>query len=86
MKPLQTLSDSELLLQTRSLVSRERPYDRVTCALRGSSAASLRRTRLSSLFDYVRRGLGYCEGSADRRISAMRLLKELRKLAIRAES
>ncbi|HLE01619.1 MAG TPA: HNH endonuclease [Bdellovibrionota bacterium] len=31
----------------------------------------------SSIFDYVRRGLGYCEGSADRRISAMRLLKAL---------
>ena len=79
MKPLQTLSDSELLLQTRSLVSRER-------ALTTELLAHLReveRRRLyaeqgySSLFDYVRRGLGYCEGSADRRISAMRLLKEL---------
>ena len=64
MKQLQTLSDSELLLQTRSLVSRER-------ALTTELLAHLReveRRRLyaeqgySSLFDYVRRGLGYCEG------------------------
>ncbi|MEK7691174.1 MAG: hypothetical protein AAB425_09155, partial [Bdellovibrionota bacterium] len=79
MKQLQSLTNSELLDQTRSLVARER-------ALTTELLAHLReveRRRLyaeqgySSLFDYGRRGLGYCEGSADRRINAMRLLKEL---------
>ena len=78
MKHIKALTDSELLNQTRLLVSRERELTtELLWHLR-----EVERRRLfaeqgySSLFDYVRRGLGYCEASADRRISAMRLLRE----------
>ncbi len=79
MNHLTALSNSELLNQTRILVSRERE---LTAELLWH-LREVERRRLyaeqgfSSLFDYVRRGLGYCEASADRRISAMRLLKDL---------
>ena len=79
MKHLKSLSDSDLLSQTQSLVAREREL--TTELLWHLREVEVRRLYAgqgySSLFDYVRRGLGYCEGSADRRISAMRLLKDL---------
>ncbi|HLE00595.1 MAG: hypothetical protein A2428_16255 [Bdellovibrionales bacterium RIFOXYC1_FULL_54_43] len=79
MKQLKSLSDSDLLNQTRLLVAREREL--TTELLWHLREVEHRRLYAeegySSLFDYVTRGLGYAEGSADRRISAMRLLKEL---------
>ncbi|MCM2278269.1 MAG: hypothetical protein NDJ89_09355 [Oligoflexia bacterium] len=79
MKTLKSLSDPELLTQTRLMVSRERELTtELLWHLR-----EVERRRLyaeqgySSMFDYVTRGLGYCEGSGVRRLQAMRLLKEL---------
>ena len=40
----------------------------------------------SSLFEYVTRELGYSEGSAQRRIQAMRAVRELPELAPKLES
>jgi len=79
MKHLKSLSDSDLLSQTQLLVAREREVTtELLWHLREVEARRLYAGQgYSSLFDYVRRGLGYCEGSADRRISAMRLLKDL---------
>ncbi|OFZ55188.1 MAG: hypothetical protein A2428_11620 [Bdellovibrionales bacterium RIFOXYC1_FULL_54_43] len=79
MKYLRSLSDSELLSQTQLLVARERKLTaELLWHLREVEHRRLYAEEgFSSLFDYVTRGLGYAEGSADRRISAMRLLKEL---------
>ena len=79
MKHLKSLSDSDLLSQTQLLVAREREMTtELLWHLREVESRRLYAGQgYSSLFDYVRRGLGYCEGSADRRISAMRLLKAL---------
>ncbi len=79
MKHLKSLFDSDLLNQTRLLVAREREVTtELLWHLREVEHRRLYAEKgYSSLFDYVRRGLGYCEGSADRRISAMRLLKDL---------
>ncbi len=79
MKHLKSLSDSDLLSQTQLLVAREREMTtELLWHLREVESRRLYAGQgYSSLFDYVRRGLGYAEGSADRRISAMRLLKDL---------
>ena len=79
MKHLKSLSDSDLLSQTQSLVRRERELTtELLWHLREVEHRRLYAEQgYSSLFDYVTRGLGYAEGSADRRISAMRLLKDL---------
>ena len=79
MKHLKYLFDSDLLNQTRLLVAREREVTtELLWHLREVEHRRLYAEKgYSSLFDYVRRGLGYAEGSADRRISAMRLLKDL---------
>lgn len=76
---LQTLSDQDLLHRTRELVQREREL--LTEVL--NHLREVERRRLfsdlgcSSLFDYATRELGYSEDQAYRRITAMRLLKEL---------
>ncbi len=79
MQTIKALSDSELLQQTRLLVSSERELTtELLWHLREVDRRRLYAEQgFSSLFDYVRRGLGYCEGSSDRRISAMRLLRDL---------
>src|SRR4051812_27192776 len=79
---LKNLSDDTLLSQTRSFVERER--EMTLQVLHHLKEAERRRLyaslAYSSLFDYVTRELGYCPGSACRRIDAMRLLKEMPEL------
>ncbi|HLE00670.1 MAG TPA: hypothetical protein VJB59_10455 [Bdellovibrionota bacterium] len=79
MKHLKFLFDSDPLNETRLLVAREREVTtEILWHLREVEHRRLYAEQgYSSLFDYVTRGLGYAEGSAGRRISAMRLLKEL---------
>lgn len=79
---LKSLSDSALLSRTDQLVAREREIlSQVLHHLR-----EIERRRLysdlgyKSLFEYATKRLGYGEDQAARRISAMRLLKELPEL------
>lgn len=79
---LKNLSDQELLLRTDDLARRERELlNQVLHHLR-----EIERRRLfsdlgyKSLFDYAVKRLGYSDDQAARRISAMRLLKELPEL------
>lgn len=71
---LKSLSDSTLIQKTESLIQEER---RVTLALL-HHLKELERRKLycdsgfSSLFDYLTRGHGFSEGSAQRRIDSMR--------------
>jgi hypothetical protein len=75
---LKTLSSTELLSRTKSLVSEERRIS--TDVLHHLREIERRRifaeAGFSSLFAYCVSELKYSEGSAYRRISAMRLLKE----------
>jgi 5-methylcytosine-specific restriction endonuclease McrA len=73
------LSDRELHLETQTLVSQERQIlTKILHHLR-----EIERRRLfadfgcTSLFDYAVKMLGYSEGQAQRRIQAMRLMKEI---------
>ena len=79
MKNLTSLSDNELLNSTRSLVARER--EATTALLWHLREIEARRLYADqgypSIWEYMTRGLGYCEGSAGRRIAAMRLLNEV---------
>ncbi len=76
---LTQLSDQDLHTETKTLVGRERQI--VTTILH--HLREIERRRLfsdfgcSSLFDYAVRVLGYSEGQAQRRIQAMRLMKEI---------
>jgi len=79
MNALESLTDTELLSETKRLAHEERRigievihhlaevYARKLFAARG----------YPSLFDYVTRELGYAGGSAHRRIAAMHLLREV---------
>jgi 5-methylcytosine-specific restriction endonuclease McrA len=79
MMNLKSLSSKELLTNTKSLVAKEREVtSQILWHLREIEARRLfAELGFSSLFDYAVRDLGYSESSANRRISAMRLLKEL---------
>ncbi len=85
---IKKLSDSELLGRTQELVAKERKLSteilhhlmeverRRLYALRG----------FSSLFDYCVKSLGYSESAAQRRISSMRLLREIPEVKEKIES
>ncbi len=74
--------DSALLLELKSLVSREREVTtEILHYLREVESRKLHLERgYPSLFEFTVRELGYSEGSAHRRILAMRLLKALPEL------
>ena len=76
---LKKLSDQSLLSQTKYLVQKERNI--TIQVLRHLSEIESRKLYLkrgfSSLFDYVVKELGYGEGSAYRRIKAMKLCQEV---------
>lgn len=85
---LKTLNDSELLERTRHLVDEER---RITTSLlhylREIETRKLHLERgFASLFEYLVQGLGYSEAAAQRRISAMRLLRELPEIEGKIQS
>ncbi len=85
---IKKLSDSELLGRTQELVARERKLSteilhhlmeverRRLYALRG----------FSSLFEYCVKNLGYSESAAQRRISSMRLLREIPEVEEKIQS
>lgn len=91
---VRTLNDTELLKSTRELAQREREI--TTQVLRHLAEIERRKLycdvqradglKYGSLFDYVVHELKYSEGAADRRISAMRLLKELPELEAKIEA
>ena len=80
---LKKLSDQNLLLQTKNLVQRERNI--TLQVLRHLSEIEHRKLYFkrgfSSLFDYTVKELGYSEGSAYRRIKAMKLCCEVPETA-----
>ena len=76
---LKSLPDLELLSQTKSLATQERKIGiEVLHHLREIESRRLFASLgFSSLFEYCVKELGYAGGSAHRRISAMRLLREI---------
>ena len=76
---LKTLKDQELHLATKNLVEKEREL--LTQILKHLYEIERRRLfcdyQCSSLWEYCVKQLGYSEGQAMRRISAMRLIKEI---------
>ena len=76
---LKTLSNDQLLLQTKNLVQKERQINiQVLQHLQEIQSRKLYLKRgFSSLFEYAVKELGYSESSAYRRIKAMKLCKEL---------
>lgn len=85
---LRNLNDSELLNRTRHLVDEER---RITTSLlhhlREIETRKLFLERgFASLFEYLVQGFDYSEAAAQRRISAMRLLKELPEIENKIQS
>lgn len=88
MNALAKLQDETLLTKTDQLVSRER--ETTAAILRHLQEVERRRLfsklKYRSLFDYAVKRLKYSEAQAQRRISAMRLLKELPEFASKVES
>ena len=76
---LKTMSNDQLLLQTKNLVQKERQINlQVLQHLQEIEKRKLYLKRgFSSLFEYAVKELGYSESSAYRRIKAMKLCKEL---------
>ncbi|MCB0341974.1 MAG: HNH endonuclease [Pseudobdellovibrionaceae bacterium] len=87
-KRLKDLSDSDLHLTTKDLVRQEREL--VTKVLHHLAEIERRRLfsayRCSSLFDYATRLLGYSESQAHRRISAMRIIREVPEVEKKLEN
>ena len=85
---LQILSDQKLLFQTKFLVQKERKL--TIQVIRHLSEIESRKLYLkrgfSSLFDYAVKELGYSEGSAYRRIKAMKLCREVPETAVKLET
>ncbi len=78
MQIIKQLSDSELLSETRRLCELERANTlRILHLLREVETRALFARTHSSLFDFCVKGLGLSEDQAQRRISAMRLLKSI---------
>ena len=88
MQNLKLLSNDFLLNQTRTLVSEERKLTtRILLHLREIEDRRLFAQRgYPSLFEMCVRELGYSEATAQRRISAMRLLRELPEIEKKLES
>ena len=85
---LKSFSQSELDQRIKTLAQKER--DLLHEVLLTIKEIDSRKTFLElgfgSLFDYLVQGVGYSEGSAQRRIDAARLLKELPEIAEKIQS
>ncbi len=85
---IRLLNDTELLAHTKQLVSEERQL--VTKLLHHLREVERRRLYselgCASLFDYAVRVLKYSESQASRRISAMRLIKEIPEIEAKLRS
>jgi len=88
MSSLKSLSDDGLWLRTRELAGKERAATvELLKHLREVDTRKLWAARgFGSLFEYVRRELGYSEGAAYRRIQGMRVMRELPEVAEKIES
>jgi hypothetical protein len=88
MMNLQRLSNEELVLNLKNLISKEREI--LSLILEHILEIDRRKFFLkmaySSLFDYLTKHLGYSAGSAQRRIDAARLMKEVPELSEKLES
>ncbi len=77
--PIQTLSDQELLKQTKQVVTKEREV--LVEVLNHLREVERRRLfamlKYRSMYDYATKELGYSEDQAYRRINAMRLIQEI---------
>lgn len=84
---LKSLSDQNLLENTSRLAQRERELTlEVLQHLREIERRMLfAKLSYSSLFEYAVKELRYSEGAAQRRISSMRLLKELPEIEAKVE-
>jgi len=85
---LKKISDNELIFDLKNLVSEEREL--LTTVLRYLREVENRKIYLqkgfSSMFAYLTEELDYSEGAAQRRIQAMRLLKDLPEIEAKIES
>ena len=78
MTDLKTLSHEDLLTRTRNTAAEERRLGiELLHYLQEIERRRIYLPRFSSLHEYVVRELGYSDGAAHRRISAMRLMREL---------
>jgi hypothetical protein len=88
MMNLQKVTNEELALNLKSLISKEREI--LSLILEHILEIDRRKFFLkmaySSLFDYLTRHLGYSAGSAQRRIDAARLMKDVPELSEKLES
>jgi hypothetical protein len=88
MMNLQRLSNEELALNLKNLISKEREI--LSLILEHILEIDRRKFYLkmaySSLFDYLTKHLGYSAGSAQRRIDAARLMKEIPELSQKLEN
>ena len=73
------LSDDQLLAQTGklALIDRQLQVFLIDHLLEIEARALYLRRGFSSLFDYVKRGLGYSDGAAYRRVGAMKLCAQV---------
>jgi hypothetical protein len=83
MSLLKSLSDEGLWVRTREIAGKERAATvELLGHLREVDSRKLWAARgFGSLFEYVRRELGYSEGAAYRRIQGMRVMRDLPELA-----
>jgi hypothetical protein len=88
MMNLQKLTNEELALNLKNLISKEREIlsEILEHILEIDRRKFFLKMAYSSLFDYLTKHLGYSAGSAQRRIDAARLMKEVPELSQKLES
>src|ERR1700722_5471129 len=88
MKNISLLEKSELLHRTQELVERERmtTMELIECLREIDRRLLFLEFGYSSLFEFSVRHLGLSEGSAQRRISAMRLVRDIPEAKEKLES
>jgi hypothetical protein len=85
---LEKLSNEELALNLKALISKEREIlsEILEHILEIDRRKFYLKMAYSSLFDYLTKHLGYSAGSAQRRIDAARLMKEIPELSQKLEN
>lgn len=85
---LQKLTDQQVEQSLKSLIQKEREIlsEIVAHILEIERRKFFLKMAYSSLFDYLTKHLGYSAGSAQRRIDAARLMKEIPELSAKLES
>ena len=85
---LKSFSQAELDQRIKTLAQKERDFlHEVLLTIKEiDSRKTFLELGFGSLFDYLVQGVGYSEGSAQRRIDAARLLKEIPEMAEKIQS